>query len=805
MSQVVTQLVVAADGSLRTLDQFERGMEQAGRATDYTTGAVTDFQRRMDAARTAMERGNAISTQTVQRKSAEQRAWERWSATVDKTSALRIRLEREAANAAVAASNAVNMGYATQEQALATLMALEQRHNEVLARQIGMHDAQTAAVRNSTAAFRQNTAAANDNLAARGMYGEGNPLMSPSNIGFQFQDIAVTAAMGMNPLMIGLQQGTQLSMALGGQGLTGTVRSLAVAFGSLVSPVSLATIAFTTLGAAGIQALMGIFNGTEDATDAMGDNLDQLMDTLRGYESVQKAVEDFTERTAQRPEELASSDLGLQRDEAEAQLRSQIDLIGQAQSALNDLAASYSNLGVGPRMPQDLERLQQLIEAAGLSADSSIDDVDQLMIAVRNLADNITAQGPRAQAEVRAQAERFEELLTSVRDAIAEVDRLGVAITALPSEKYIDIIVSSHGSLDAATNAGLENTLGERVEAYEDAVQSIERLTPDLRTAREQVEAELAAGLEAALTDEQVSQLQQRYDSAMAAIAEQEAQRAAREAANGRSPADQWQAANDNFQQRIDQQRLELSLIGQSTFEIERQRAAFDLLNQAKAAGIPITSQVTSQINLMATEYATLTDQMRQQQLMASTAISINNTLANGFADLWTGIITGSKSASEAIGGLLLQLGQMAINSAFMSLFGGGTAGGIGGALAGIFMPQTGMSLGGSGVVGGSGTYVPGAPDNTLFVARVQKGEPYAFGQQALTGIGRRAANQNQHNDNRRMGDLHLHINGSGLSRQELAAAIADGIREYDASLAPKVENKVRTMQRDPRAADGGW
>ncbi len=33
-----------------------------------------------------------------------------------------------------------------------------------------------------------------------------------ANLGYQFQDIAVTAAMGMNPLMIGLQQGMQVAV-----------------------------------------------------------------------------------------------------------------------------------------------------------------------------------------------------------------------------------------------------------------------------------------------------------------------------------------------------------------------------------------------------------------------------------------------------------------------------------------------------------------------------------------------------------------------------------------------------------------
>lgn len=70
------------------------------------------------------------------------------------------------------------------------------------------------------------------------------------NIAAQFQDIGVTAAMGMNPLLIALQQGTQLSMALGG-GLKALVAALATVF----SPVALLTIGLVALAAALIQVV----------------------------------------------------------------------------------------------------------------------------------------------------------------------------------------------------------------------------------------------------------------------------------------------------------------------------------------------------------------------------------------------------------------------------------------------------------------------------------------------------------------------------------------------------------------------
>ncbi len=65
-----------------------------------------------------------------------------------------------------------------------------------------------------------------------------------SNIAAQFQDIGVTAAMGMSPLQIALQQGTQLSavfeqMKSNGQSVGSALVS---AFTSIISPISLVTL-----------------------------------------------------------------------------------------------------------------------------------------------------------------------------------------------------------------------------------------------------------------------------------------------------------------------------------------------------------------------------------------------------------------------------------------------------------------------------------------------------------------------------------------------------------------------------------
>lgn len=100
----------------------------------------------------------------------------------------------------------------------------------------------TPAAQQATSSLNRLGAAANDNI---------NRMQStPGNIAAQFQDIGVTAAGGMDPYLIALQQGTQLSA-----GLQGGIGNLAAAFAQLLSPISLLTIAVVGLLAAWIQSV----------------------------------------------------------------------------------------------------------------------------------------------------------------------------------------------------------------------------------------------------------------------------------------------------------------------------------------------------------------------------------------------------------------------------------------------------------------------------------------------------------------------------------------------------------------------
>lgn len=265
MSEAVTRLIVDADGALRTLDAFEHGMEAAGKASANATGAVSSFEKSMAALNDKRERGLAVTTQSIERISKEQRVYQNYAAQLDPVYKLRIRLEREAAQASVAATNAVILGYETQEGALRTLTMMEQRHAAQLAAAASAANPAVVAT-NKLAAATNKLAVANDNASGH-----------TANLAAQFQDIAVTAAMGMSPMQIALQQGAQISAVLGLMGAAGSVRALGAALLSVVNPVSLVTIGLVAAGAAAVQ----YFTSAEKGAGKANALLDEQTDVIR--------------------------------------------------------------------------------------------------------------------------------------------------------------------------------------------------------------------------------------------------------------------------------------------------------------------------------------------------------------------------------------------------------------------------------------------------------------------------------------------------------------------------------------------
>jgi Prophage tail length tape measure protein len=153
-----------------------------------------------------------------------------------------------------------------------------------------------------------------------GAGGDGMQRMMQSNMMYQFQDIAVTAAMGMSPAMIALQQGTQISstiMAAGGlkAGLTGIVGAL----GSMLSMSSLLPIAIVGVGAAFYQWVTGAEEKTKSLDELTKDYTKSLGELAKAYGVAGASAEDFA--NASRPDAFRAAQTAMAREKLLAQAR----------------------------------------------------------------------------------------------------------------------------------------------------------------------------------------------------------------------------------------------------------------------------------------------------------------------------------------------------------------------------------------------------------------------------------------------------------------------------------------------------
>jgi hypothetical protein len=529
---------------------------------------------------------------------------------------------------------------------------------------------EAVAVNVATAALVENTRAANENksaMAARsaipGRASSGLNNFNTSNVAAQFQDIGVTAAMGMSPLQIALQQGTQLSAVLGGQGLTGVVRTLGGAFASVFSPVSLLTIGVVALGAAGIQALMGMFQETESATDALERHGEWLDKILIGYDKAKGAAEHYLEEATKLPQGEVELALNTKQDEnqkalddALQQLQRQYLATGVSQDVLNSLMLEGGQAALDQR---------DALLGIQIAAQAANPDLNAIALSLKTFIQN------NPDSVLSSTATEMLKNVEAARQFTAELGSVSQAISAIPRDIQVRISMS---------------------QTFSDAMSDVNGLYMDPRDtfdkARDQLKLRSEAAQNSAQSMSELTALATDYQRVLGSIDTAEAKanekRGATAAKAAQKPVNQWESATESFQQRIEATQLEISTMGQSTEAINRQKAAFDLLNQAKQAGIPITASVTAQINALATESASTTAQLERMTQAANDNSAIWSQAEDGVSSVIKTWAHGG-DVLDAIGNKLGDIGDMLIDMAVRDLFGAALGGG-GGQAGGGFL-----------------------------------------------------------------------------------------------------------------------
>lgn len=120
--------------------------------------------------------------------------------------------------------------------------------------------------------------------------------------------------------------------------------------------------------------------------------------------------------------------------------------------------------------------------------------------------------------------------------------------------------------------------------------------------------------------------------------------------------ANAYERLTESIRRNIDALELEVGLVGKSAEEAEAARTAFELLNAAKEAGIPITADLQDEVAQLAEEYAAavveldqLTERMREQEAAAHDA-------AAAVASFAGDLITDFGNAEEAAKRLLKRI-----------------------------------------------------------------------------------------------------------------------------------------------------
>lgn len=424
-----------------------------------------------------------------------------------------------------------------------------------LAAAIETVNARLAAQRTAQAALNDHAPMTRPGLT--GGLAPANQNFNAANAAYQFQDIGVTAAMGMSPLMIGLQQGTQLASVVGS--MQRPIAGLASAFASLISPISLVTIGLT----AGTAALIQYFMKSDEGTDGMSEDLRAQADLIArvgnawGSATPQmKAYADEMERAAKAADRLKAG---------EALAKEQYNPIEDTLSGLRQpfSAAQRELTGYGADAAPALKLMADSVTELQSRIASGTATTNDLSSTQRALAETLDRTGTPA---VRRFVEEFTRVAPQIKaalDAAREFRQEGSG-SILPQLGQLSPLFSSGG----------------RIRTEEDFIPTGAIPVP---TRRPLIELEGLPG----------------------------------ETKAGEATKRSYGEIVRSAQERIEQMKLEAQLSGLTGIAAERMRFQLDMLQEAQEKGRKITPDQRSEIEKLGDAYEEAARQAARLNLQA--------------------------------------------------------------------------------------------------------------------------------------------------------------------------------------------
>jgi hypothetical protein len=463
--------------------------------------------------------------------------------------------------------------------------------------------------------------------------------LQTANLAAQLNDIGVSLAGGQSPFLIALQQGTQITQALGsGVGARGAVGALAGAFTSLLNPVSLATIAIIGLGGAAIQYFTEMASGGEKSSAILKEQADLIDAVAKRWGGAVPALQAYVNAllNAKDAADLISASEGLANDQW---------LV--ARKNVEDLNVTFA-------------ALQQDLRAAGEDDET----INALNTAFQELREKVEA-GKATTADMESvtkalAATLYSEGIPSLADFNTGFTDLGRSILGA-TEQAMKFRQEALNALTVGKNGPALGTLSP---LFSDGgqIRNGEQFTPrDVPTPENRPLIELE-GLPG----------------------------------SGRGGGRKRDAETERLKREkeavvdlIDQLEFEQSLIGKT--DLERAEA-----NALRRAGAAATDEQRAKISqLVEASYAERDALKANKEAMRELQDISRDVLEGIVSDL-----TDSKSAADILANALKRVGDRLLNSAFDGLFSGAVGGGKGGLFGGAIIPGI---LHDGGIVGKDG------------------------------------------------------------------------------------------------------
>ena len=568
---------------------------------------------------------------------ASERAEKAIAASAVKVTAAKTMEARAALDTATSAKNASAITIAAARGGLLAAQSAEKSARAALAN-VSAQQSEASAFRASAAAVTAKIAANNalvvseNNVTAASRHATS----SFSGIGAQFQDIGVTAAMGMNPLMIALQQGTQLSAQLQQSAKNGQSvwAALGTGIASVLNPISIATIATIALGTAAIQYFGAIIADGQVSTEELKKQNDVIRDIAERWGEVVPALREYVDKLDQADAETAAME-------------------GKAAAQAQEWATVRAAVG---ELGNTLASLSQDLVAAGANK-SEIEDLNQ---AFRDL-DTAARDGTDSTEEAGRVTEAVAALMRS--SGIPAIQELVVQWAVLASQ--IAIANNAAAAFDPLGNvAGLQEKATAGFIANQERINGLTGEQLDLENEISRVKAEAARGgavlsdieAETLATSRLSAEERRRAEQAAKLKAERDA---ADEAKGGNSAAKEYDTEREAMEKLLETMGIQVSLLGATN----KEKAISAALSRANA------SASAEELAIIGATAGYIYDTEQAIKNLNETSKMWSDTLQTGVRGIIDDLLAG-KTAAEAFGNALQQVGSKLIDVGLDSLFG---------------------------------------------------------------------------------------------------------------------------------------